>query len=592
MATIATPRKRLRIGRVPIIIGIVLLLLIGGAAAWMALGGAAAAPPQQASGWQTVEAKPGPIDATVSATGNVEAKAESALRFAVTGNVAEVLVQPGDQVTAGQPLARIAATDLELTVAQREADLKDAQAALADLRDGATPQEIADAQAQIARARGAYQRTAGSVSQADVAAARAKLDQAKAQLARLSSGVETADRADAEAALQQAQSALAESRASLASAKESARLDMELAANALRNKQDEFSKVYWDNRKLEGYGKLPQDRIDAEVTAKRDVADAEAALNQKRIAYDEAKQNEIATLQTREADVRKAQASLDKVLAGPRAEDLAEARAAVQSAQAELNKLTGANRSGDLAAAQADIDAAQAGLDKLTADPKASELAKGEAAVAKAEAALKQAQSEVAKATLTAPFAATVASVDMNVGEPADTESIITVVDMSSFHIDVPVDELDVAQLSPGQAVRVALDALPDAEVQGTLTNIAPLATENDRGTTTYEVTVAVRAEDVALRPGMTAVVQIVTRNKADALLVPRRAVQSENGQSYVLVPAAGQPDPATGRPASERRNVTLGLSNNESIEIVSGLKAGEKVLVADVVQVLDTGVN
>jgi HlyD family secretion protein len=166
------------------------------------------------------------------------------------------------------------------------------------------------------------------------------------------------------------------------------------------------------------------------------------------------------------------------------------------------------------------------------------------------------------------------------------------VADLTTFHVDVPVDELDVAQLTDGQSVRVALDALPDADVNGTVANIAPLATQNDKGTTTYEVTVEVQAQDVALRPGMTAVVQIVTRNKTDAILVPRRAVQSENGQSYVFVPAAGQPDPQTGRPASERRNVTLGLSNNESIEIVSGLKAGEKVLVADVVQVLDTGVN
>lgn len=591
MATIASPRKRRRIGRAPIIIGAVLIVLAGSAAAW-AMRGGAATPPQQASGWQTVEVKAGSIDATVSATGNVEAKAESKLRFAVSGTIAEVLVQPGDTVTAGQPLARIDSADLALTVAQREADLKDAEAARADLLDGATPQDIADAQAQIARAQGAYQRTAGSVSQADVAAARAKLDQAKAQLARLSSGVETTDRADAEAALQQARSALEEGRATLASAKERARLDMEQAANTLRNKQDAFSKVYWDNRKLEGYGKLPQERIDEEVTAKRDVADAELALSQSRIAYDEAKQNEVATLQTREADVRKAQASLDKVLEGPRAEDMAEARAAVESAQAELNKLTGANRAGDLAAAQADIDAAQASLDKLTADPSASELAKAEAAVAKAQAALKQAQGEVAKATLSAPYAATIASVDMHVGEPADTESLISVADLSSFHVDVPVDELDVAQLRPGQAVRVSLDALPDADVEGTVKNIAPLATQNDRGTTTYEVTVEVQADDVALRPGMTAVVQIVTRNKTDALLVPRRAVQSENGQSYVLVPTGGQPDARTGQPANERRTVTLGLSNAENIEVASGLKPGDKVLVADVVQVLDTGVN
>ncbi|MBC8078598.1 MAG: hypothetical protein H7Y32_21155, partial [Chloroflexales bacterium] len=71
MATIASPRKRSRIGRTPIIIGVVLLLVAGGVAAWTMLRGASAAAPQQAPGWQTVEAKAGAIDATVSATGNV-----------------------------------------------------------------------------------------------------------------------------------------------------------------------------------------------------------------------------------------------------------------------------------------------------------------------------------------------------------------------------------------------------------------------------------------------------------------------------------------------------------------------------------------
>ena len=83
----------------------------------------------------------------------------------------------------------------------------------------------------------------------------------------------------------------------------------------------------------------------------------------------------------------------------------------------------------------------------------------------------------------------------------------------------------------------------------------------------------------------MTETVQIVTQSKPNAVLVPRRAVQTENGESYVLIAKDGPADPQTRRPASERRVVTLGLSNAEYIEVLSGLQAGEKVLVQDVVQ-------
>jgi HlyD family secretion protein len=135
--------------------------------------------------------------------------------------------------------------------------------------------------------------------------------------------------------------------------------------------------------------------------------------------------------------------------------------------------------------------------------------------------------------------------------------------------------------------VRVTLDALPNAEIGGTVTQIAPLATRSDQGTTTYAVTVMLAADSAGVRPGMTAVVQIVTSQKDDAVLVPRRAVRSEGGQSFVLVPTGGAPE-ATGpgqfAPASERRVVTIGLSNNEFVEILSGLEAGDEVLLQDVV--------
>src|SRR4051812_23231426 len=109
MATTAAPRKRPRLRRRTLIWGGVILALIlvcavAGVLIRSALSSAAAA---GATGWQTEIVKTGPIDASVSATGSVEPRAQADLRFAVNGIVTAVLVKPGDKVQAGQPLARI-----------------------------------------------------------------------------------------------------------------------------------------------------------------------------------------------------------------------------------------------------------------------------------------------------------------------------------------------------------------------------------------------------------------------------------------------------------------------------------------------------
>ena len=591
MAAAAPSRKRNRSRRRTWLIvgGVVLVIAVIGAALTL-FAPRGPAPGALPEGWTTVPATSGSIDASVSATGNVEAAAEAELRFETTGTIRELLVAPGDAVELGAPLARIDAAGLSLSVEQAEADLRQAQADLETLQSGATAQEVAEARARVDQARSQYTQTQSSVTTADIAAARADLDSARARLARLEAGPAGDELASANERVQSAQSALEQARTSLAAEKERARLDVETQANALRNAQDEYSRIYWDNRELESLpGDLPQERIDQEAAADRAVKDAEAALQNAQIAYEQARQDEITTLATRQAELDSAIANRDKVTAGAEREDIISARAEVARAEAALNQLTGANRSSDLAAQQANIEIAQAALDKLLADPSASNLVSREAAVARAEVALRSAQRDLEMATLKAPFAATIGAVNMQVGETADATATISVVDLSSFHVDVPVDELDIAAVQTGQRVRITLDALPNAEVGGVVTRIAPQATRSEQGTTTYEVTVTLDEGSGGVRPGMTAVVEIVTEEKADVVLVPRRAVRSEGGRSYVYVPNPNlTPQPVVpgqeAPPPGDQREVQIGLSNAEFVEIVSGLSAGDEVLVQDVV--------
>lgn len=591
MATAVSPRKPTRSGRRLVLIsGAIILALTVIGALVVALRPRGPAPGSLPQGWMSVPATSGTIAASVGATGNVEPAAEAQLRFESSGTISEILVRPGDRVEQGQPLARIDTSGLQLQVEQAEADLRQAQADLEGLLAGASAQEVAEARARVDQARSQFAQTQSSVSPADIAAARADLESARARLARLEAGPASDELTSANERVQSAQANLDQARVSLSAAKERARLELETRANALRNAQDEYSRIYWENRELEKLpGDLPRERVDREVAATRAVADGEAALESARIAYEQARADEVSALAAREAELASALAARDKLVAGAKAEDLASARAEVQRAQARLDQLTGANRASNLAAQQASVAIAQAALDRILADPATSSLAAREAAVARAEVGLRAAQRNLALGTLTAPFAATVGRVEMRVGEPAGTTAFMTLVDLSSFHVDVPIDELDIAEVQLGQRVAVSLDALPGQSIGGNVTSIAPQATRSEQGTTSYDVTVTLDQDSPGVRPGMTAVVEIITAEKADAVLVPRRAVRTEEGRSYVYVPnptlrpqpaLPGQPVP----PPGDRREVTLGLSNNEFVEIVSGLSAGDPVLVQDVV--------
>jgi HlyD family secretion protein len=618
IATIAAPRRRIRFSRKAVLrtaIPLALLVVCAVAGIYIRNSMTAASQAAASAGWQTETAQSGTIDASISATGSVEPQAQAELRFAVNGTVTEILVKPGDLVAAGQPLARVGSADLQLSLEQAQASLKQAQADRDGLLAGATEQEIVAAKARVAQAQAQYQQAAGSVTNADIAAARARLDAAKARLAAIQSG--STDTRDAEQALQQAQTQLQSQRDQLSANKTNSQLQMEQRVNDLTRAQAEYATAKQNWQYVQETGKDPSAALDpttgkkvhvklddkqrqqyynAFVQAESAMHNAETAITQAQVAYDTARQAEVTGVQAAEQDVASAQAKIDGLRAGGGRQQLSSAQADVASAQAELNKLTGANRSGSLESAQAGVTIAQQDLEKLTSDPSVSALARAEAAVAGAEVAVKQAQRQLDQATLQAPFAATVAQVNLRVGESSSGGSIstssegtssagIVVADLSSFHVDVPVDELDVAQIKAGQTARVALDALADAELTGKVVNVEPLATQNDRGTNTYKVTIELDPTEVTLRSGMTATAQIVTQSKPNAVLVPRRAVLLENGQSYVLIPKDGPPDTAAGRPASDRREVTLGLSNAEFVEITSGLQPGDKVLVQDVVQ-------
>jgi HlyD family secretion protein len=398
----------------------------------------------------------------VSAEGFVVPALEAELSFEVSGRVVEILVAEGDSVEAGQVLVRLDSTDQQKAVAQAQAGVAQTQATLAS------------AQAQLAQVK------AGPTDEA-IAQAEAALQTARARLAQAKAGPTEEAIAQAEAALQTAQARLAQL---LAGARDE---DLEVAAAtllkveaALRQAQADYDEIAWAG----------------------DVGETRQAV----------------ALEQATLDFKSAKAQYERLVNGPTAEEIAVSRAGVAEAEAALASVKVGPTEEEIAVAEAGVAEAQAALATVLAGSTEEQIAIAEAGVAEAEAgvvsaqaALDMAQVALADFELVAPFAGTVARAGVEVGELVSPGTpIVSLGDSSTWYVDTDdLSEIDVVQVAVGQPVKVTVDAIPDQEFSGVVTDIAPRS-ETKRGDVTYTVTVELTdADDAPLRWGMTAFVDI-----------------------------------------------------------------------------------
>jgi HlyD family secretion protein len=181
-----------------------------------------------------------------------------------------------------------------------------------------------------------------------------------------------------------------------------------------------------------------------------------------------------------------------------------------------------------------------------------------------------------------APAGGTVLSRAVNPGDPvvpltsyqAGTE-LATIAPMGDLIFKGTVDEIDVGKLQVGLPARLKIGALPDAAVTGIVTRIAPQAIERDNSKL-FEVEIELDpGQHAVLRAGYSANADVVIREKKDIVLVAERLVTFEDAgkKAFVELPGAG--------PKDEPRKVEIktGLSDGLNVEVVEGLKAGDRVI-------------
>jgi len=222
-------------------------------------------------------------------------------------------------------------------------------------------------------------------------------------------------------------------------------------------------------------------------------------------------------------------------------------------------------------AAETQLAQARASLSKLREGPSAEDLEMSRLQVEQSRLSLESALLRLEDATANAPFDAVVVDVGIREGEVASPSGpAIILVDVSRFHTDVFIDELDIGRVKVGQEVSLEMDAFPGEELKGEVVHIDAIGTAS-QGLVTYKVTIDLGSPSLAIKPDMTASVKIVVAERKDVLLVPRQAIRRDAKGKYVEILEGAD---------LKRVSVEVGLSDEGNTEIVSGLEEGDEIVV------------
>jgi membrane fusion protein (multidrug efflux system) len=180
------------------------------------------------------------------------------------------------------------------------------------------------------------------------------------------------------------------------------------------------------------------------------------------------------------------------------------------------------------------------------------------------------AQSRLSKTVIRAPFDGFVGLRKINIGDYATIgQELVNVVRLDPLRVDFSVPETLLSRIHPGQPIAVTVGAFRGEVFEGEVTAIDPQIDVTGHS-------MAVRARlpnpDLRLRPGLFAQVSVTLSVKPDALLVPEQAIWPIGQQKTVYVIKDG---------VAMRRDVQLGDRKPGLVEVVSGLSAGEEIVVA-----------
>ncbi|MBW4582523.1 MAG: efflux RND transporter periplasmic adaptor subunit [Tildeniella nuda ZEHNDER 1965/U140] len=308
-----------------------------------------------------------------------------------------------------------------------------------------------------------------------------------------------------------------------------------------------------------------------------------------------------------------AQANLDKLVAGNRSQDIAQAAAQLANdkaalASAESTFQQNQQLSNDGALAQRDLITSRATRDQAAAQVRKSQqaldlqkvgsrpedIATARAQVVTAQGALQTIQADIDDTVIRAPFSGLVTKkfadpgafvTPSTAGSSASSASASILALASTNQIDAYVAEANIAQIKIGQSVKIQADAFPGKTFEGKVVQVAAQSTVT-QNVTSFEVKTSVSDPQNLLRSGMSTSVSFNVGTLSNVLVVPTVAIVRQDGVSGVQVVGARNGNQGSGQSSGqgqrrpEFRPITTGVSTDDGKTVVlSGLAEGDRVL-------------
>ncbi len=472
-------------------------------------------------------------------TGSLEAKKTVEVKSRVAGRIAKLLVDEGDLVKAGQLVAVIDPEETQLRVSQEKARLRGAEAQLDRLRIEIKQRAV--------------------TTKTNLQRAKLRVDQMKLEL-------------DAQPTLTRTEVESAETGYN----------------NAVRSR-DLLIKVSQLNEKANFNNQL----IEARANYESALAELERSKNllakgyvSQRV-YDDAKAR-LASVQARLDTIKNQVDRLEEEQANKREQ----AEQSVLQAKAGFERAT-ANTFHDATKRQ---EYERALEDKQDAEAALLDIQALQASVVQQEAGIQQIQDglndslrELRETELRSPIDGIVASRQVQVGELVASLSsfssgtpVFKIEDRSSMIVKLQINEIDVAKLSLGMKAEVVVDAFTEKTFKGKVTKVAPtniVAAQGQQGTASvvkYAVEIEMLEAESVLKSGMSAKCTMTVLDKRDVLTLPRQFVgKDEDGKYFVMIPPKDSKDKKS-KPT--KQTVEVGEASATAMEIISGIKEGQKV--------------
>jgi multidrug efflux pump subunit AcrA (membrane-fusion protein) len=264
--------------------------------------------------------------------------------------------------------------------------------------------------------------------------------------------------------------------------------------------------------------------------------------------------------------------------------EVANARLALELAEKNLRRSEKLIESGDVSRSAYDQQKAQRDQLKEQYESALSLARQNNAAVMTARANVANAESQLNLAIRNQSYANVYSPIDGYVADrPADlgeyvstTTKVATIVKINPLRVRIDIPEQAIPAVSVGQSVSVTTSAWPDRNFGGRIARISPNVTPTSR---TLTVEAEIENGSGTLKPGQFATVRILQSRAAPATLVPARAVRTESGVSRVFVVKDGK---------AQERQVQLGQTEGDLIEIKTGVAENEIVATSNVEQLSD----